>query len=347
MNSFMVRALTPFSGLYGAAARTRRMLYARGALRVHKVGRPVISVGNITVGGTGKTPLVVRIVQALSAGNRRVCILTRGYGRRDKRSRVIVSDGNKILADAERAGDEAFLLAEKLEGRVAVISDADRVAAAFWAIENLKSEVFILDDGFQNLRIERNLNLVTIDATNPWGNGKLLPAGILREPLSALSRADCLVITRTDEAQQLDPLEGQLRRLNQSAIVFHSRMISTGLRPVGRVHAAFQESEVKQCVVAAFCGIGNPQSFFSLARKCGYRLCHTETFRDHHRYRQTDIDQIVRQAVAKGAQALLTSSKDEVKLRSIKFDLPCYAVDIEIDIEPGAAFDELINKAIV
>ena len=164
----------------------RHALYQTGVLRTHRVSAPVISVGNITAGGTGKTPLVEWIARHLAREGRSGCILTRGYGRAHPNQRIVVSDGKTILADASEAGDEALLLAETLLGQVAVVSDADRVSGAQWAIENLKSKFFILDDGFQNLRIARDLNIVTIDATNPWGNG-LLPAGRLREPRRGLS----------------------------------------------------------------------------------------------------------------------------------------------------------------
>src|SRR5207244_6131552 len=133
-------------------------LYDKGLMRVHEISAPVISVGNITLGGTGKTPLVAWIAKVLAREGRRVCILTRGYGRLDSHDRVIVSDGNEVHASPERAGDEAYLLAEELKDCAAVISDVDRVAAAHWALENLKTEVFVLDDGFQNLRLARNLD---------------------------------------------------------------------------------------------------------------------------------------------------------------------------------------------
>ena len=192
-------ALRPLATLYGVAMKARRALYRSGRFRAHELGAPVISVGNLTTGGTGKTPLVEWIANELAQKGRRVCILTRGYGRRRSGSRVIVSNGSEILADANQAGDEPLLLAERLKGLAAVICDADRVSAARWAVENFKSDVFVLDDGFQHLRVARNLNILTIDATNPWGNGKLLPAGILRESRSELNRADCIVITRADD----------------------------------------------------------------------------------------------------------------------------------------------------
>jgi tetraacyldisaccharide 4'-kinase len=180
MNSAVTLALAPLGRLYGVAMRVRRGLYGSGRFRVNELGVPVISVGNLTTGGTGKTPLVEWIARELARTGQRVCILTRGYGRRSPGARVVASNGKEIVANAAQAGDEPLLLAETLNGLAAVISDADRVAAAGWAIENLRSEVFVLDDGFQHLRVARNLNILTIDATNPWGIRRLLPAGILR-----------------------------------------------------------------------------------------------------------------------------------------------------------------------
>ena len=347
MNPSLTAAWTPLSGLYGVANRIRRVLYDKGLLRVHEISAPVISVGNITVGGTGKTPLVAWIAKLLARESRHVCILTRGYGRLDSHDRVIVSDGNEILASPERAGDEAYLLAEELKGCAAVISDADRVAAAHWAVENLRTDIFVLDDGFQHLRIARNLDIVTIDATNPWGNRKLLPAGILREPLSALTRADCIVVTRADAAQQLDELENELGRLSNGVPVFRSCMNLARLRLASGKDSSFGTDEVKRSSVAAFCAIGNPKSFFALLNREGYQLCYTRALRDHYRYVQSDLDRIERESIFKGAQALFTTAKDEVKLRSISMNLPCYAVDIEIEIEESEAFSAVIDRAIV
>src|SRR5258706_1864313 len=172
-------ALAPLGRLYGAAMQARRSLYRAGRLPVFELGVPVISVGNLTTGGTGKTPLVEWIARDLARTGRRVCILTRGYGRQSAGTRVVVSDGKEMISNAMEAGDEPLLLAETLKGLAAVISDADRVSAAHWAFENLHSQVFALDDGLQHLRVARDLNILTIDATKPWGNRKLFPAGIL------------------------------------------------------------------------------------------------------------------------------------------------------------------------
>ena len=345
MNRVASVALSPLARLYGVAMKARRDLYRRGLVRVREIDVPIISVGNLTIGGTGKTPLVEWVADRLAAANRRVCILTRGYGRANPKQRVIVSNGVEILSSAEQAGDEAFFLAERLKGRAAVISDADRVSAALWAIENLGSEVFILDDGFQNLGLARNLDLVTIDATNPWGNRRLLPAGILRESPGELARADCIVLTRADESDQIRELESEINNLSKGRPVFRSRMRILGLRPVGAVVVRLSAEEIKTSTAAAFCGIGNPQSFFAQLRGDGYKLGHVQIFRDHHVYTQTDLDRIVRAAIAAGAEVLLTTAKDEVKLRSLRFELPCYAVDISIEIEEEDNFRSLIEDS--
>jgi len=346
MNRVASVVLSPLGGLYGVAMKARRSLYRRGLLRVRKLSVPVISVGNLTMGGTGKTPLVQWIADDLAAANRRVCILTRGYGRAHPHDRVIVSNGVEILSDAERAGDEALLLAESLKGRAALISDADRGSAALWAIENLGSEVFVLDDGFQNLGLARNLDIVTIDATNPWGNRQLLPAGILREPLRELARADCILLTRVHESRQIQGLEGEINALSKGRPVFHSRIEILGLRPFTSVSKRLSAAEIKSAPAAAFCGIGNPQSFFAQLRDDGYELGYSQLFGDHHVYTQADIDGIVRASIASGARALLTTAKDEVKLRSLRFDLPCYAVDVGIEIEGKDKFRSLIESSL-
>jgi tetraacyldisaccharide 4'-kinase len=345
MNRLATVALSPLGGLYGVAMKVRRGFYRRGWLRVREVGAPVISVGNITLGGTGKTPLVEWVATKLAAENRQVCILTRGYGRLHPRQRVVVSNGSEILSDAAHAGDEALLLAERLKGHAAVISDADRVSAARWAIKHLGSGVLILDDGFQNLGLARNLNIVAVDATNPWGNRQLIPAGILREPLTQLSRADCIVLTRIEDSDQIEKLEREMSQLTKSPI-FHSRTKIRSLRPINVAGENLSSEEVRSSRIAAFCGIGNPKSFFAQLQRDGYELVYTQKFRDHHAYDQSNIDRVVRESIAAGAQALLTTAKDEVKLRSLRFDPPCYAVDITIEIAEEEQFGTLIKESL-
>jgi tetraacyldisaccharide 4'-kinase len=345
MNRAATIALVPLSALYGALVRSGNALYQRSVFRRHKVAAPVVSVGNLTTGGTGKTPLVEWIARELAGGGRRVCILTRGY-RRESTGRLVVSDGKEILADISRAGDEALLLAENLRGKAAVVCDADRVQGAKWAIENLASDVFVLDDGFQHQRIARELNIVTIDATNAWGNGMLLPAGILREPRTALSRADCVVITRADDSDQSERVYDQIQALVPAATIFRSRMEATGVLAVNALASVTTIGDLTSLPAAACCAIGNSESFFSLLRRNGFELKSTRAFRDHYKYAPADAERIVEAARAQDAQILLTTAKDAVKLRDLNLTLPCYAVEIQIQIEQADDFRKLIFKAV-
>ena len=347
--------LGPLGALYGIAMRARLALYHRGLLRIHKLGAPVISVGNITTGGTGKTPLVEWLARAMARENLRPCILTRGYGRKDAGARVVVSDGERVLAEASAGGDEPCLLAERLQGLAAVISDADRVAAARWALEHLRSRLFILDDGFQHLRIARDLNILTVDATNPFGGGRLLPYGRLREPLREIKRTDCCVITRAEQAADIASLREEVKRLSGGRPVFVSRARTIGLRPVAETPARPVQESVEASQpspnsapknVAAFCGLGNPQAFFAHLRSDGFAPAYTRAFPDHHVYNQSDIAALGAEARARGAQALLTTAKDGVKLRGLKFQLPCYVVEIELEFDDEAAFRQLILQRI-
>jgi tetraacyldisaccharide 4'-kinase len=335
--------LPPLVALYKAVTQTRLAAYKRGLLPVTKLPAPVISIGNLTTGGTGKTPLVEWVCRTLARKQRRVCILTRGYGRRNPGSRVIVSDGSTVLTNAAEAGDEPFLLAKNLKGLAAVISDPNRIAAGRWAIDNLGAEVFVLDDGFQHLALARDLNILAIDATNPWGGGKLLPVGRLREPRSALSRADCVVVTRADQSDELVSLEAEIQRLIGSRPVVTSAMVIKG---ISRLNSEGLEELVSlPQPAAAFCAVGNPKSFFELLRRGGIDPVFKRTFRDHHYYTQADFDSLMQESRKAGAQSIITTAKDAVKLQQSKFAFPCYVLNIEILIEEEDTIIELVDAA--
>jgi tetraacyldisaccharide 4'-kinase len=340
MNRAASIALAPLSGLYELVVARRDGLYRSGVFQQRRVDAPVISVGNLTVGGTGKTPLVKWIAQRLADEGRHVCIITRGY-RRASKGRITVSNGSEILATLDEAGDEALMLAESLQNNVAVVCDANRVSAAQFAIKTFQSDVIILDDAFQHRRIARDLDIVLIDASEPLANGRLLPAGRLREPASALERADCLVLTRADNADERAAMREELRLINPTAPVFCSVMRFAGLTELNERVAANLSG-----ISAAFCGIGNPQSFFSLLEREHFAINHQKTFRDHHRYSQADVAGIEAVARSAGAQALVTTAKDAVKLRSLKFTLPCYVAEIEVEVQPLTEFGQLISQTI-
>jgi tetraacyldisaccharide 4'-kinase len=346
----MTIALAPLGILYGAVARARLRLYRSGFLKSERVDVPVVSVGNLTTGGTGKTPLVEWTARALARDGVRACVLTRGYGRADESRRVVASDGARVLSEVAECGDEPRLLAEKLLGVAAVVCDRDRVAAARWARAELGAEVFVLDDGFQHLRLARDLDIVTLDATAPWGGGHMLPRGRLREPVSGLERANCVVITRAELAADLEGLRAEVARVSKGrAAVFTSRVRTLGLTRLsekGEAEADVNLESVRVGTVGAFCAVGNPGAFFEHLRRDGFELCHVRAFQDHHVYTRADAESVTREASERGARALLTTAKDAVKLRGLDFTLPCYVVETGLEFDDEARLFKLLREAL-
>ena len=362
--------LSPIGAVYGRLMDVRNRLYDKGVLQSHALGARTISVGNITAGGTGKTTLVGLIAEILAERAEKVCILTRGYGRKNPAERVVVSDGEKVLSDAASGGDEPVELARKLSGKAVVIADADRVSAAKWAKENFGITVFVLDDGFQHRRAKRDLDIVCIDATNPFGGGKVLPAGRLREPLENLGRADVVVITRADLADDIEDLRSRISELNPDAAIFRSENRISRVRTLEEFHAGLHIGSNKlpgeagwdklraegdpdnvdeEIRLMAFCALGNPDGFFRQLEvefdkesreefDCGI----LKKFPDHHIYTQTDIELLEKQAKECRMDAFLTTAKDAVKLKELKFETPCYVVEIEPVISDADAFRKLI-----
>lgn len=331
--------LPPLSALYGAIVKARLGAYQRGIISRSRLPVPVISVGNITAGGTGKTPMVAWICRVLRAAGSQPCVLTRGY-QRDSSKRVLVSDGKTVLATLREAGDEALLLARELKGVAAVVCDANRVTAGEWAQAELKADVFVLDDGFQHLQLERDLNLLLIDASDPWGGGKLLPSGRLREPLEQIKRADAVVLTRVDDLMQGAELVDQVKALVDCPV------ITSTMRVKGFLALSNGSDSKPDEPVAAFCGVGNPGSFFRQLEKLGFIPVLQKPFRDHHDYTQADINQICRDAQNRGARALITTAKDAVKLEQFDFKLPVHALKIEVELHQPPELVELIHQTI-
>ncbi|MEP6924192.1 MAG: tetraacyldisaccharide 4'-kinase [Pyrinomonadaceae bacterium] len=351
MKKVAEQLFTPFGWLFGRITGVRRGLYQNGSFKSVDLGVPVVSVGNLTVGGTGKTPLVAFVAGVLAEKNHEVCILTRGYGRTNPNERVLVSDGKRILTDAQAAGDEPFELAHKLLGSAAVIADKNRSTAGIWARQHLGITAFVLDDGFQHLKIKRDLDIICIDATNPFGNEKLLPAGILREPLTSLRRADCVILTRTDLAEEVQSLKRKVQSFNQNCPILISKTQILRLtelkdfdeKPPSQLSEKSKIQNLKSKIGLAFCALGNPHGFFESLRQADFSLKTTKAFSDHYIYKQIDIDLIEKEAKANGAGVLLTTAKDAVKLRQLEFSLPCFVVEIEIVFEDGEPLLELLN----
>ncbi|HKO63268.1 MAG TPA: tetraacyldisaccharide 4'-kinase, partial [Pyrinomonadaceae bacterium] len=290
MNSSGSLIMMPLGVLYGAITRARLAAYRSGVFSVSQLPAPVISVGNITTGGTGKTPLVEWVCRVLSRDGKKVCVLTRGYGRANPETQVVVSDGTRVLVDERQAGDEPFLLAGKLVGIAAVIANGNRVAAGHWAIQNLGTNALVLDDGFQHLRIARNFDIVTIDATNPWGDGALLPHGRLREEPGGLARADCVVITRTEQIEDVSYLRTSIQK-HTTAPIFTSRMVTAGIETIQGERV--DQNTLTNASLAAFCAIGNPGSFFTHLERAGARVVFAQVYPDHHVYQQHEINRLV------------------------------------------------------
>ena len=332
-----------FSGLYGLIVKARNALYETGALKSFALGAPTVSIGNLTVGGTGKTPLVAFAAEVLSENGERVCVLSRGYKRSNPKERVLVSDSEKILTDARRAGDEPFELAQKLLGKAFVIADANRFEAAIWAREKFAITAFVLDDGFQHRRVKRDLDIVAVDATNPFGNGKLLPGGVLRESLENLKRADAIIITRRNlvAENQIADLKNEILKYNSHSPIFACANKIADLLDLNFETAKDKEQLLKNKTFA-FCGLGNSENFFEQLRRENFNLAGTMKFSDHYFYTQNDVEKIEREARRKGAEILLATAKDAVKLRNARFNLPCFVVENRLIFDYEAAFRELI-----
>ena len=343
--------LSPIGKLYGRLMDARNALFERGTFQSHRLGARTISVGNLTTGGTGKSPLVALVSEMLLEAGENVCILTRGYGRARPRERVLVSDGVSVLADAREGGDEPAELAHRLQGRAVVIADADRLAAGRWAKERFGITTFVLDDGFQHRRVKRDIDIVCVDATNPCGNGRILPAGTLRESFKGLGRADAVVLTRTDLVEDASAIEERLRRRNGGIPIYRAETRIVRLTPLEEFLKGSRtvSRNSKTLQAGAFCGVGNPNAFFLTLQRHLHgesgdesRLVLERPYPDHHSYKTEDVKEIELLAKEAGAEVLITTAKDAVKLRDLQFSLPCLVAESEIEIREGAAFRQLV-----
>jgi tetraacyldisaccharide 4'-kinase len=326
--------MAPFSVVYGSILRLRALAYARGIFRSHRLPVPVVSVGNLTVGGTGKTPTVALLAACCQARGKRVGIISRGYGGASEGRQRVVSDGSTVLLTAAEAGDEPYLLAASLTGAVVIIG-ADRYRAGLQAVEQFGVEVVILDDGFQHLRLQRDLNILLLDAQRPFGNGMTLPAGLLREPVSAAERADLVISTRSS-AETAVPLQGK-----PSCRATH-RLVGMKSLTDGAVEG-FAKLAGKRGV--AFAGIADPPSFFASLGKEGLDLAAALPLPDHCRYGEGDITAICRLRDESGADYLITTAKDAVKLGPYLDRLgPVYVAELELHILDPAPLERALDE---
>ncbi|MBS1813200.1 MAG: tetraacyldisaccharide 4'-kinase [Acidobacteria bacterium] len=331
--------------LYAFGVNWRLRKFHSGHYTIRKLNSPVISVGNLTVGGTGKTPCTAFIANFLKADGLQVAILSRGYKRKSK-GLVEVSNGQEILCEAAQAGDEPYLLAQLCPG-VRVIVNADRNEAGKWLESKAKIDVFLLDDGYQHIQLHRDLNLLLMDGNNPIGNGQLLPTGVLREPVTEIARADAVIATRVEAETNRDAIRELLDLHSCGSVpLFFSHHEITAFK---LLNAIAPLSAFNHQPVAAFSGIAQPARFFADLQRNNLQLVHQQSFPDHHRYSQEELQEIFQQAQQRKAEAIITTEKDAANLPYnvlMQAPLPIYAAQLQFKIENELEFKQLVRQKI-
>ncbi|MFH0998621.1 MAG: tetraacyldisaccharide 4'-kinase [Pseudomonadota bacterium] len=341
--------LTILSAGYKTGVRIRRTGYESGFLKSRKLPCTVISIGNLTTGGTGKTPMTIYVAERVRRLGYRVAVISRGYKGGAEKSGGIVSDGNTILMDANTAGDEPFLLAASLKG-IPVLVGHDRYQSGMHAINRFQTEVVILDDAFQHLSLFRDLNLLLLDSVLPFGNGHLLPRGTLREPASALRFSDALIMTRSPEPfrRPAEPWAMNRPVFSASHEPFFSRRFFAGEKLTFQTLEPSPEGEL---IIGkrfyAFSGIARNDDFLKTLKKMGADVCGFQEFSDHHSYSAEDIRVILNAAVDSGATALATTEKDLARLHGrFQFPMECVVIGIRLSLDNTKAFDRFIQNRI-
>ena len=340
----LLLVLKGVSHIFRLVVQLRLFFYETGILQRYPLGCQVISVGNITVGGTGKTPVVEAFARELQQAGRKVAILSRGYRKKELpwyerlfREQLdpprVVSDGHHVLLDSEMGGDEPYMLAVNLPG-VVVLVDRNRVKSGRYAVRKFGCDTLVLDDGFQYQKLKHRLELVLVDCTNPFGNDNLLPRGVLREPVRNLRRANFIFLTKSD--RRTEELRRRIGELCPGAEIIECRheprclrdAFSAGERPL---------SFLQGLPVMALSGIAVPQSFEASLRNMGARVIECERFADHHRFAAQEIIDAVNRADEIGAKAVITTEKDAVRLPRLEHPaVPILYLRVDIEILQGA-----------
>ena len=340
----LLSVLYAFSCVFRFIVAIRYKFYDLGIIRRFPLGCQVISIGNVTAGGTGKTPVTEKFARELTAMGRKVAILSRGYRRKEapwwKRAftqvmdpPLVVSDGKHVLIDSAVGGDEPYMLASNLPG-VCVLVDRNRVKAGRWAIRRFGCDTLILDDGFQYQRLKHSLEVVLVDKTNPFGNGYMLPRGVLREPAKHIARADVIFLTKSD-GDTADVI-ARIRRLNSKAEIIECRHAPRLLKDVWS-REELPLDWLKGKTLTSLSGIAVPQGFEDSLRKLGAKVIWCERYADHHRYDASEIIFALNKTADLGATALITTEKDAVRFPRLETTpVPCYYLRVDIEILKGA-----------
>lgn len=325
--------LRPFGAFYGFLMRIREVFYAKSIFKSYTLPVPVISVGNLTMGGSGKTPIVIYLARFLQQQGYRPAVVSRGYGGKASEKYNIVSDGKKLYLDSVEAGDEPRLIAEKTSD-IIVITGKRRKYPCQYAVDKLDCNVILLDDGFQHLSVKRDIDLVLFNATTNCKLLHVLPSGILREPFSALSRASALIVTGTTEKRhsKTQELISYLQHDRQNIPLF-----TLAYAPSHYIDCSGERFELNilSTRVFAFCGIASPHRFLNTLKSLSLDIIDSAFFSDHQHYNKEVLRKVIDQAKKQGASALLTTEKDLVKLKTLKTDLPLYALCMEVQKSPS------------
>jgi tetraacyldisaccharide 4'-kinase len=356
---FLLWHLLQFSRLYRLVIQFRVFLYAKGILRHHTLGCQVISVGNMTVGGTGKTPVVEVFARELAKEGRRVAVLSRGYKKKEppflervidrilvrnrRRPPRVVSDGDTLLLDSAMSGDEPYMLASNLPD-VCVLVDSDRVKSGAYAINKLNCDTLVLDDGFQYLALKHRVEIVLVDRTNPFGNERVLPRGILREPIKNIRRADFIFLTKSDGSDTSE-IKTRLRSYNPSAEIIECKHCARHLQNVFTAEQRGLDF-LKGRRVAALSGIAVPSGFEGELERRGATIVQRRRFADHHCYSQQEIIDVINSSRELDAEAIVTTEKDAVRFpRLDRQDVPVFFLRVDIEILSGEEdFRECISR---
>lgn len=332
-NKLFAGILIPLSWIYLGMVFLRKLLYKMNIVSVKKLSVPVVCIGNITAGGTGKTPAVIAVAQTCITLNKKPAVLTRGYGR-TSRNTVIVSDGNSLVSSYPESGDEPAMIAQELPVPIAV--DSNRYRGGNRLIQEFHPDIILMDDGFQHYALHRDINIVTINCLDPWGGGRYLPAGLLREPREALAGADFVILTHSDliTPERLVNLTREIQRYTPSAHILESRHV-----PLQLVHYADsctrELSYLTERNAVIVSGIGNGKSFVDMIKKLGAAVIKTYSFPDHHQFTLNELKKIFSFARERNG-IIVTTAKDAVRIppEFLRLD-DIYKLTISLTITKG------------
>ncbi|MDH7600885.1 MAG: tetraacyldisaccharide 4'-kinase [Armatimonadota bacterium] len=343
--SWVFRGLTwPFSILYRVGLGIYLWLYDSGLRKKHRLAVPVISIGNITFGGTGKTPAVEKICRMITDLGKSAVVLSRGHGGKAS-GPVVVSDGRQVLSSVDECGDEPVALAQSLPG-VPIVVAKDRRAGGKLACERFHPSAIVLDDGFQYWQLHRDLDIVVVDASRPFGSGYVMPMGDLREPIRGLRRAHVVLVNVTAAEGCLT--DGRVGRV-LSTIAPKAELFACRRKPrrlLGPHSSAIDLEWLRGRRVVGFCGIGSPTSFFSTLASLGAVVCESIVFPDHHVYSEADIKYIVSRSAAHAVDAIITTCKDVVRLEGKSAISNLYVLEIELEIDGEDRLERLVKDVL-